>query len=132
MVTEVLQQLQRLRPVNRPQQRFGAFAEIVDAAIVETLQDLLDVVVETQWLGNFSQVGRAQSLAIVGIEIPLAAERLIAIHQQIESFAHLAVKRFHAVVFAGSNKSGKLRLRQQEMLALKFRYGDGVIQLHLA
>jgi len=58
-----------------------------------------------------------QPVSVFGVVIPFAAEGLIAVHQQVEPPAHLAVKGFHAVVPSGFDVIAELFAAQQEMFA---------------
>ena len=55
-------------------------------------------------------------LAVIRIEIPLAADRLVAVHQQAGLAAHVAVEILHAQLLAARRPGLERRRRTQEAI----------------
>ena len=54
-------------------------------------------------------------LTIFGVEVPAVTARLIAFHEHIEAFTHLAVKVFHPYGFISGKSLLDLGVGEEEM-----------------
>ena len=97
LANEGVQGLQRLRPRDRP----GKTVEptgMAGKACLDERDDLArhGVGLENRPRRDGARPGSAKGLAIVSVEVPLATNRLIALHQHLMPLALLAIEILHA------------------------------------
>jgi hypothetical protein len=101
LVDEALQRMQRLLARDGPGkavERSGVLGEALPHECDDLACDLIGL--EARALGHRTGATLAEGLAVVGVEVPLPAERLVAVHQHRMLAPHLAVEVLHAQLLA--------------------------------
>ncbi len=126
MVDEMRQDLQRAGPVGGiakgPQT-----AEIVGKPCLDQVQNLGGHRVRFEpGRGDAQQVGLG-GLAVVVVKVPLAAHRLVALHQQPGLAAHLAIEPLHPQFLAALGPGFEFGLAADESVIGQLRDGHGQV-----
>ena len=96
---EMVQRLQRIRPRHRPAEG-REIAEMVGEALAHERHDFARDGVRFEALALGRRKAGGQGLAVLLVEIPLAALGLVALHQEARFAAHLPIEELHAIGFA--------------------------------
>ena len=124
MVGKSVELVQRFRPVQGPAKlRRLRLAKAFDACRFNGLPERA-VVMQRAGVGRLGR--RAfPGLAVVGVQIPLAADGLIqAVDQHPVAHPHVAVKIFHQPLFAAGKQGGSLVTLGVEMVAVGLQAAD--------
>ena len=77
----------------------------------EALHNLADIIIKQQRLRDLGKICCFKLLSIFSVKIPALTKGLLPGHQYIETLAHFAIERLHAVVLARINVLAYLLLR---------------------
>ena len=116
---EVVERFQRLGTRQRPAEAVQA-PGVVGVALAHLGQHLLCDLVrrEAQRRRHQPRALAAEGLAVVGVEVPLAAGGLVAVHQHAMALAHLAVEVLHAQLAPSLGVQGERLTAAQEVTVL--------------
>ncbi len=127
-VDESLQCLLGLFGRHGPAERFQ-IAEMVRKASLNQRHHFPGNIVRSEAQGAGRLSGRGQGAAVVCIQVPVAAFRLLLVHQQVVATAHPAIEVFHAQLLASLSPLAKLVMTAQEAIVLA--YLQGVFRVRL-
>ena len=109
----MVERLKRIFARHRPAERFQ-IAEVLRKTAFHHRHHVAGYVVRLEAAALGERCGLRQGLAVVVVEIPLAALRLIARHEEARGTAHLAVEELHAKFLAALGPQGKAGRRGEE------------------
>ena len=128
MFNEIGKPGQRLLPVHRKVKALEA-AEVPGKALLHQSQHSLRGRIRRKRQRRRRRLPGWHFAAVVGVEVPLLADRLIAVHEQAGAPAHITVEELHAQLLAALGPALEISTGTEETIILEDLHGQAQICL---